>query len=263
VSTQDYPIKPAHRTQQGCSHDRFLQRYCVVPSDQFDPVAILKRADESRGNQRGITWTIDLTHWKNEEMQKRGNSRDLKVKARAYDFLAIYNSPPKQKGDKILRSNGNMWFCTRSASKPVPISQRQKILGNAAYGDIASTNYAEDYKVTVVKEGGFEGEACWVFYLESRPGRKTTHDRLKYWVSKKRRVGLRAEYFAVSGKIFKSANMKYELRTERGGERKPFISEIRIFENLVSKNTTVLTFSSPSLQDLIEHFVSIGASFTY
>ena len=39
--------------------------------------------------------------------------------------------------------------------------------------------------------------------------KKTTYDRIKYWISKDRVVGVKAEYFTVSGKQFKSAAMAY------------------------------------------------------
>ena len=100
---------------------------------------ILRKADQSRGNLEGITWTVIAA-------DKRSESMTFDVKARGFDILAENVAPPRDRGNKVLMVNGNMWFYKPGLSKPVPISQRQRLMGNVAYGDIAATNYADDMK---------------------------------------------------------------------------------------------------------------------
>jgi hypothetical protein len=153
--------------------------------------------------------------------------------------------------------NGNMWFHRPDLSKPVAVSQRQRLLGGAAYGDIAATNYAADYEATLIGEERVNEENCYVFELEARD-KKTTYDHIKYWISIDRLVGVKAEYSTVSGKKFKSAIMRYENQARVNGKFRPFLSRITIFDGLMSKDTTILDLKNPVLQDLPDYLFNLN-----
>jgi len=214
---------------------------------------ILRRADQARGNLEGITWNVTFT----QEGGKGNDPMKFGVKARGFDILAENMDPPKYRGNKILMVNGNMWFHRPDISKPVPISQRQKLSGNAAYGDIASTNYANDYEATLLGEERIDGESCYVFDLLAKD-KRATYDRIKYRISKQREVGVKAEYFTVSGKIFKSAAMRYDNNAKIGGTTRPFISKILIYDELMSSDITVLNFKNTGFQRLPDYIFNLN-----
>jgi len=214
---------------------------------------ILRRADESRGNLEGITWTVDLKAVRNE----RTNSNKYIVKAREFDILAENLAPPKSKGNKFLMLKGNMWFYKPGLSKPVPVSRRQKLLGLASNGDIASTNYADDYEPTLLGEEAVDGEICYVFDLKSKDN-KTTYDRIKYWISKDRIVGVKAEYFTVSGKKFKVATMTYDNVVSIDSQERPFISKFIIRDDLTSDAVTTLRLTDPVIKDLPDYVFNLN-----
>jgi len=214
---------------------------------------ILRKADESRGNVEGITWTVNLEAIRG----KRTTSSEYLVKARDFDIMAENLAPPRSKGNKILMLKGNMWFYKPGLSKPVPISRRQKLLGMASNGDIASTNYAADYEPKLLGEETVDGELCYVYELKSKD-KKTTYDRIKYWVSKDRTVGTRAEYFTVSGKRFKLATMAYDNVVNIDGQRRPFISKFVIRDDLTTDNVTTLTLTKPLIGDLPDYVFNLN-----
>jgi hypothetical protein len=72
-------------------------------------------------------------------------------------------------------------------------------------------------------------------------------------VSKNREVGIKAEYYTVSGKKIKTARMFYNREIDVDGIRRPFISEIHIADAFVTKDTTVLAFDKPALAALPDH----------
>jgi outer membrane lipoprotein-sorting protein len=209
---------------------------------ELTPKEILHRADEARGNLEGVRWKVSIHSVESHRTQKR----KLDVKARGYDFLAVLNSPPKVKGQKLLMISHNMWFRKPDLRKPVPVSPRQKLVGGASYGDIAATNYADDYEATPLEDEIVEGELCYVFDLKASH-KKATYDQIKYWVSKKRLVGVRAQYFAVSGKMFKSAVFEYHNHVQLRNKPHPFISKMIIYDALVVDNVTSMTFDRPQL----------------
>ena len=150
------------------------------------------------------------------------------------------------RGQILLNIDQNMWFASLSVRKPIPVSPRQRLVGGTSYGDIAATNYAEDYEPTPLQGESVDGEDCYVFDLKANK-KSVTYDRIKYWISKSRLVGVKAEYFTVSGKQFKSATFEYEHRVDLNGKERPFISKIHILDSLLENNTTTMIFSEPVL----------------
>ena len=181
----------------------------------------------------------------------------MDVKARAFDILAITKKPAKNRGHKLLMSNGTMWFHRPGLSKPVPISRRQRLQGQASYGDIASTNYASDYDAVLLGEELLGDEPCYVFDLTSSNS-NNTYDKIKYWVSKERKVGLKAEYYTISGKLFKFAEMQYDNEITVEGSPKPFISAILITDALIGNKTTTIKLDNPKVEVLPDHLFNLN-----
>jgi Outer membrane lipoprotein-sorting protein len=212
---------------------------------EMTPKEILEKSDEARGSVKGIEWEIKLESIENGRKQ----SRTLKIKARDFNSLAEFISPPKVKGRKLLMIDRNMWFIKPGLRKPVPISPRQKLMGSASNGDIASTNYTGDYDATLVSEDTVKGELCYLLDLTAI-NKKVTYDRIKYWVSKKRLVGVKAEFFTVSGKIFKSATFEYGNSIPIEGKPKPFVSKMIITDAVIKENVTTMTYSKIRLKKI-------------
>jgi hypothetical protein len=227
-------------------------RPCVA-ADAVDPVSILRQADRARGNVKGVTWLVEVESREGD----RVNRLTVEVKSRRYDFVAEELAPPKYKGQKLLMVSGNMWFAKPGLSKPIPISRRQRLMGEAAHGDIAATNYADEYDAVIVAEELVAGEACHVFDLKARD-KKPTYDRIRYWVSKEREVGIRAEYFTVSGKLIKFAVMEYARTAMPDGRTRPFMSKIIITDALASTNVTTLAYRNPRFGDLPDEVFNVN-----
>jgi len=212
---------------------------------EMTPKEILEKSDEARGSVKGIEWEIKLKSIENGRKQ----SRTLKIKARDFNSLAEFLSPPKIKGRKLLMIDRNMWFIKPGLRKPVPISPRQKLMGGASNGDIASTNYAGDYHATLVSKDTVNGELCYLLDLTAI-NKKVTYDRIKYWVSKKRLIGVKAEFFTVSGKMFKSATFEYGNSIPIEGKPKPFVSKMIITDVVIKENVTTMTYSKIRLKKI-------------
>lgn len=212
---------------------------------EISPKEILSKADEARGNVEGVEWEIKIESIENGRTQKR----TLKITARDFNSLAEFLSPPKVKGRKLLMIDRNMWFIKPGLRKPVPISPRQKLMGGASNGDIASTNYAGDYDATLVSEDRVNGERCFLFNLVAH-NTKVTYGRIRYWISKERRIGVKAEFFTVSGKMFKSATFEYENSILMQGKPKPFVSKMVITDAVVKSNITTMNYSKVRIKKI-------------
>ncbi|MFH1155394.1 MAG: outer membrane lipoprotein-sorting protein [Pseudomonadota bacterium] len=205
---------------------------------QSDPYQILATADLSRGSSTGMEWTIAVNSSENGLTQQRL----MRLTAKDLNSLAEFRSPAKVRGQKLLMQDRNMWFIKPGLKKPVPIAPRQKLMGGASYGDIASTNYAGDYTVIAMSDGTAEGEDCFVLDLVARD-KKTTYDRIRYWVSKGRGTGVKAIFYTVSGRPFKSAVFQYGNSIVLNGRTLPFVSSMTIRDETVTTDVTTLVYT--------------------
>jgi outer membrane lipoprotein-sorting protein len=215
----------------------------ISANAQMSSKEMLQKSDEARGNLEGIEWEITMDSIENGREQHR----KLKVTAKGYNSLADTLAPGNVKGQKLLMQDRNMWFSKPGLSKAVPISPRQKLMGTAANGDIASTNYAGDYKIVNVEEGKVNDEPCVIMNLQAIDSR-ATYDRVRYWISKDRIVGLKAEFYTVSGKMFKTAVFEYQNTVTVNDKPREFISKMIIASAIIKDDVTNIIYSKPSLK---------------
>ncbi len=201
---------------------------------------ILRHADRARGNVAGIVWDISITT--NED--GKDETRGLTVKVKGDKTLARYTIPKAYNDRLVLMLDRNMWFIRSGLKKPVSISPRQKLMGDAANGDIASTNYADDYAGELTGHETVKGEDCYVLDLKAA-NRNVTYDRIRYWVSAERLVGVKAEFYTLSGKLFKTAEFTYgNTVTLPSGEEIPFISKLLIRDAIQKDRITTLGYTN-------------------
>jgi hypothetical protein len=222
----------------------------VVPTDE----AILKAADEARGNVSGLTWEVTIA---SNENARADEALVYDIKVRAFNVAGTSLAPPKYRGNKILMLNTSMWFYKPGLSKPVPIAQRQQLMGEASYGDIASTNYAQNYQASRLPDELVNGEPCYVFDLKAKE-QKLTYDRITYWVSKQRQLGVKADYYTVSGKKFKSASMDYANSVKLDGQPRPFLSRITLHSELMNGAVTYLDLRSPRIEPVPDYVFDLN-----
>lgn len=199
-----------------------------------DAQALLERSDQARGGGLpGIVWNIQLTP---TEGDRRLEEQRLEVRAVDDASVAETLEPARFRGAKILQVGRNMWLTKTGLAKPIPVSPRQRMTGQAANGDIAATNFAADYTPTLVGEETLNGEACHVLELAARH-KRATYDRVRYWVSKSREVAVKAEFFSLSGKLLKTASFEYGNDIRFEGRRIPFVSRMLIRDALTDAQT--------------------------
>jgi len=201
-----------------------------------DAHSILKDSDQARGGGLpGIVWEIKVV---SRDGDRTDEPQRLLVKAVDDSSVAETQEPARFKGSKILQVERNMWLTRPGLSKPIPISPRQRMSGQASNGDIAATNYAGDYDAKLSATETLDGEACYVLDLNAKQ-KRATYDRIRYWVSVKRLVGVKAEFYSLSGKLLKTARFEYNNSIEHEGRRVPFVSKMSIHDALIDAETTM------------------------
>lgn len=201
-----------------------------------DATTLLRHSDQARGGGLpGIVWEIKLV---SRDGTKVEEPQRLLVKAVDESSVADTLEPVRFKGSKLLQVDHNMWLTRPGLSKPIPISPRQRLSGQASNGDIAATNYAADYDAVSADTESVDGEPCYVLDLTAKQ-KRVTYDRIRYWISARREVGVKAEFYSVSGKLLKTARFEYGNVIEHEGKRIPFVSKMTIRDALIDAETTM------------------------
>ncbi|RED44180.1 outer membrane lipoprotein-sorting protein [Aestuariispira insulae] len=209
-----------------------------VNASELTDLNILAQADEKRGALMGVNWKLDVT-------ASEGNST-LDVTARNEDFLAVYEKPDNQRDEKILERGQNMWFIKPGVRNPVPISPRQKLLGAASYGDIASQRWTSDYTVSNRSDGVVDGKSVYVFILKGND--HATYESLRLYVSMDTLAAVKSEMMTADGKLLKTATYAYGNMAPGRTGNTPMISEMVITD--ANGGTTTLTYSKPTFSNV-------------
>jgi len=225
--------------------DPLLAKSDALSSEQV--LEVLRASDRSRGGGLpGVEWTLEM---KTVEPRRDDYREILSIEAIDNYSLATTVFPPRNADQKLLQVKKNMWFSKPNLRKPESISPRQKITGPAANGDIAATNYALDYDAEYVKTEEFSGREAYVLELTGK-SKWVTYDRIRYWVDAESNTPLRAEFYTVSGKMFKYAIFKSDNSIEYEGQTIPFISEMQIHDAVRLGAKSTLSYSDVRIRDL-------------
>jgi hypothetical protein len=219
-----------------------------------EPEALLRAADRARGGlDEGVRWTIVLTVDDAGESQ----SRSYLVRARGSDALVEALAPPRNKGEIYLFNDRNLWFIKPGLQKPISLSVRQRLTGDAANGDIANTSYARDYLGTLAGEESVQGEPCYRLNLQAR-SKNVTYDKIHYWISKSRLLGVKAEFRTVSDQVLKVATFEYtnKIRTPAGEHE--FVSSMVLHDPSKPRSSTRIAFGDPHLEQLGDSIFNIN-----
>lgn len=204
---------------------------------------LLKESDRSRGaaaSTQGLTWIAKI------KSTEDGDTNEVQyiIKVLGDDAIAEVTAPPRQKGEVILFNDRTLWYYKPGIKKPVSLSARQKLMGEAANGDIASTQYVRDYNGEVVGSENLNSIDCWKLILKAK-AKNVTYDKINYWIAKKDKLAMRAEFLTIAGDPFKYAEFKYTNSLQIKGQNYPFVSEMKIMDFNNKQNLTVIEYEKP------------------
>ncbi|MBL7671717.1 MAG: outer membrane lipoprotein-sorting protein [Bdellovibrionaceae bacterium] len=207
-------------------------------------IQLLKISDRARGGlEKGASWEISL------KSVEEGNEseRTFAVKAKGDNAFVEALAPSRNKGEVYVFNDRSMWFFKPTLKKPVVVSSREKLTGQAANGDIASTHYARDY-VPTLETTVVEGDDKLYVILLKAKSKQVTYDQIRYWISEKTKLGVKAEFLTLQGKPFKLATFEYKNSIVQGGKKAPFVSQMTLVDSKFKDNRSVMVYTNPKAE---------------
>ena len=199
------------------------------------PEQILKWADDARSPQGTFSLSVRV-------IDKDGGKTERETVYRVYSqgmrkSLVETLEPERQSGRKLLMAKG-LWMYLPTVRKPTRVSPQQRVTGEVANGDLARTQFSADYKAALEAEENWGGIPCYRLGLTSKT-RDAPYRRVRLWVDKAKHFPLRAEYFALSGKLLKTGVFS-EPEPVLGAER---VTKLVIQDALNPKKESHLKYS--------------------
>jgi outer membrane lipoprotein-sorting protein len=218
---------------------------------------ILEKAETIRNPQTDYVVDVELEDTNRKgETDKRAFQSLIKGRDKA---LVKFVKPEVDAGKKVLMVDNNMWVYMPQTAKPIRISPKQKLAGNAAYGDITRLNFIGNYDAKVKETLVKKGRKIHVLLLNARQDRAVTYSQIEYHVDAATFRPLLVNYQTPRGKILKSAYFS-DYKDVLGVNRP---TQMRIVDMLNKKKVTVLKFNNArkaQLPDIMFEKQNLGRS---
>ena len=216
----------------------FIALFSSLANAEIDPNEIVKKADLKRGlGNISHSFTVTISDQDNKTEAYRVFFKDFN------SSLTEQNEPARARGRKILMKDYDIWLFTPNIKKALRISLEQKLTGQVSNGDIARTNYAEDYDATKIKDD----PSNYLLNLKAK-NNKVTYGKIEYLVSKKDFNPIEATFFALSGKALKKATFT-DFKMVEGALRS---TKMIIQDYLVKTKSSTMIFSDYKIEKFNE-----------
>ena len=211
-----------------------------------DAQQILAASDRIRNPGKPFRVTTTLIEYRNGAQT---DTTVLQVYSKAakdsgqFRSLIRFVSPPRDRNKLMLKNGNDLWFYDPSSKASVRISPQQRLLGQAANGDVVTVNLAKDYQARLEGEADIlDGERvrrhCYKLGLAAVAG-DVTYDHIVMWIDTDNSRPVKARFYAASGRLLKTAY--YRHFKEELGAKRPV--EMVIIDGLNPRWVTVMRFS--------------------
>lgn len=121
--------------------------------------------------------------------------------------LIEYVDPPRDAGKKVLLDGHSLWFFDPASNISIRISAQQRLIGQAAIGDVLTVNLAIDYTATLtgaetIKDAARADRNCWHLDLKAAND-QAVYAHVEYWVEQGTNFPVKGKFYSDSGRLLK------------------------------------------------------------
>jgi outer membrane lipoprotein-sorting protein len=198
-----------------------------VESAAENPEEILQRADAIRSPKGDFRMRVEVT-----DSEKSVSQMEVWIKGRDKTLIKTL-SPARDKGRNLLMLGEDMWAFIPNLKRTVRVSLSQRLMGEAANGDIARLGWMGDY---IPKLESSDANSWLLNLLAARKG--LTYERLQLRVDKSSYRPIKASYVTKSGVLLKTA--EFRAYKKLAGEIRPSEMLIRDGSKVKAKGETLI-----------------------
>jgi hypothetical protein len=220
-----------------------------------DAQSVLQASDDIRNPDKPFGLTVTLIEYR---AGKQSDSNTLAVYSKAdprdgrFRSLIRFVAPARDANKLMLKSGNDLWFYDPANKASVRISPQQRLLGQAANGDVVTVNLARDYQAMLtaeedVQDGERKSRRCYKLALAATAPDVTYH-HIESWIETDSHRPVKAKFFSESGRLLKTAYYRH-YQSELGKERP---TETVIIDGLDPNWVTVMRYSEFAWREIPE-----------
>jgi outer membrane lipoprotein-sorting protein len=218
-----------------------------------DAQSILAASDAIRNPGKPFSLTTTLVEYrdgKQTDTSTLGVYSKADEKSGQFRSLIRFVAPARDANKLMLKSGNDLWFYDPSSKASIRISPQQRLLGQAANGDVVTVNLAKDYRAKLeteedVQDGERRVRRCYKLGLGAVSPDVTYH-HIEMWIDTSSSRPVKARFFSESGHLLKTAyyrRFEMQLETERP-------TETIIIDGLNPNWVTVMRFTGYAWRDV-------------
>ena len=221
----------------------------MLPGDaravELDTHALLVKADAFRLASAAARVTTRVEVLKGGALDKE---RVYLVHVKPGRRSLVISRSPVEKGQKVLMVGDDFWIVLPSSQRPIRITPAQKLLGDAATGDVATLTWAEDYTGHLAGEEEVEGVPC--LRLELAAARRgVTYARITLLLARADAHPISADLYVASDRIAKRATFEMGTLAGRRG-----VVAMRLRDEIQTGRETVIQYLSQEPKDIPDEY---------
>ncbi|WP_208933313.1 outer membrane lipoprotein-sorting protein [Rheinheimera sp. F8] len=200
-------------------------------SSNSEAQALLQRADEVRNPRQSYRVTSTLIEYRNgKEISRNQLAVFTRYEADTRQFrnLIRFLQPRRDNGKLLLKDGADLWFYDPAGKASIRISAQQRLLGQAANGDVVTTDLIRDYSAVQTGTATLqdaEGQSRDTVQLElSARHPDVTYARMQLWLDPANGQSVKAALYAQSGTLLKTAWFRHY---------KPALGQLRPTETII------------------------------
>jgi hypothetical protein len=216
---------------------------------------ILGMSDAVRNPGKPFSVDTELIEYRNG---KKIDTMKLAVYSRASDSTGQFRSlvrflAPERDVNKLMLKMGNeLWYYDAANKSSIRIPPQQRLLGQAANGDVVTVNFAKDYVAEIlgeeeVRDGERVQRRCHHLQLTART-EDVLYRLIDMWVDVTLNRPVKALFKSDSGRLLKTVYYR-RYRSELGAERP---TETVVIDGVDPSWITVMQYTNYAFRDIPE-----------
>jgi hypothetical protein len=221
-----------------------------------DPQALLAASDAVRNPGQPFSVQLTIVEF---DAGRRVDSSSYVTYSRlladgSFASIVRFTAPARDVGKLMLKSGAELWFYDPSTQASARLSPQQRLIGQAANGDVVTVNLARDYRATLeaeetVSDGERQPRDVWRMRLAAATSDATYHSGL-FWLDRGNRHPVKGEFHSASGRTLKTIFYR-RFQPHMGGPRP---TEMVIIDGLNPQSVTLMRLAAYAPRELPAHW---------
>lgn len=215
-------------------------------------VALLGRLDERQRNMGDYKALVFIDQRQKDKAEQVYEAviyrRDAQQK-----MVIMFLKPKADAGKGYLRMDRNLFFYDPNVGKWERRTEREGIGGtDSRRRDFDASSFSEDYTPSYVAQEKLGKFDVHHLELKAKEGKDVAYPVMHIWVDVKEENLLKAQEYALSGKLLRTSYYPKWAKLESADKGKPvyYPREIRIFDEVEKENRTTIIMRKVDLQKL-------------